>query len=384
MRHKASTQKGQGVGREVRLAICGGGTGGHIFPGVAILGAFRRLASVECLWIGTGRDVERQILNGIETGYRELRVSPFYGVGASKVIRAIWSLPASILEAKKVLKGFSPDIVLGIGGYVAGPVMAAAKWLRVPTVIHEQNVVPGLTNRWGARCATRIFVSFGGSVAWLPKHKTMVVGNPVRDEFLNVGQRSAAQGADHVTRPRHLLVVGGSQGARAINRLVSSALTILSGSGQAIRVVHQTGPMDREYIKRIYHEAGIDAEVHGFIGDMAERYAWADLVISRAGAGTCAELAVTGTPSILIPYPHAASGHQEANAKELESAGASITLLESEVGPERLASTIETLLKNGDTLARMSECARSIARPNAAREIAEEMLKIIEGDSGDV
>ena len=362
----------------IRLAICGGGTGGHIFPGVAILTALRELTPVECLWIGTGREVEMDILKGVEATYRELRVGPLYGVGAGRAVRAVWRLPVAVFQAKKILKEFGPDIVLGIGGYVAGPVMAAARWLKIPVVIHEQNLIPGLTNRWGARLANRIFVSFKGSIACLPRAKTMLVGNPVREEFLRLAHHEAvgARQAVPLHRPYHLLVIGGSQGARAINRLVSSALTILSGSGHDIRVVHQTGAKDRDYIRRIYDDADIPAEVHVFIEDMAGRYAWADLVIARAGAGTCAELAVSGTPSILIPYPHAASGHQEANAKELESAGASITLRESEVGPERLASTIAALMTNGERLARMGECARSIARPHAAREIAEEMLKI--------
>ena len=365
-------------GGPLRLTIAGGGTGGHIFPGIAILAALREITPVEVLWIGTGRAVEREILAGMDIDYKQLDARPVYGVGIGKALSALFGLPSSILVAKRALKGFSPHIVLGIGGYVAGPVLAASRMLRIPLVIHEQNLIPGLTNRWGGRLAERIFVSFSGSRSWFPKGKTLLTGNPVRSEFLRGGEvgEPSQRYSDIDQRPKRILVIGGSQGARAINRLVTSALTILSESGVDFQVVHQTGRDDLAYTERVYREAGIRAEVHPFIRDMATRYQWADLVVSRSGAGTCAELAVTGTPSILIPYPHAASSHQEANAKELESVGASITLRESEVGPERLAATIEGLLRDGQRLSRMSRGALSIARPEAARIIAEEMVKI--------
>ncbi|WP_161939948.1 undecaprenyldiphospho-muramoylpentapeptide beta-N-acetylglucosaminyltransferase [Dissulfuribacter thermophilus] len=379
--HRAPDSNADGLGGDrlsnrLNVAVAGGGTGGHIFPGVAILRALEALRPLNILWIGTGKEVERQILESLTIEYTELKVRPFHGAGLGSLIRAITTLPISISRARSILKDFNPNVVLGIGGYVAGPVMIAARSLNIPLVIHEQNVIPGLTNRLGARFAQKIFISFKGSQSWFPGGKSILTGNPVREEFLKLNKHD--DGKEYASRPKHILVIGGSQGARAINRLATCALAILAKSGIDLEVIHQTGKQDQEYTRRVYREAGIKASVYGFINDMASAYAWADLVVSRAGAGTCAELSVTGTPSILIPYPHAASSHQEANAKELESCGASITFRENEVGPERLASTIQALLLDTERLSQMRQAARSIAQPYAAKTIAEQILKIVE------
>ncbi len=363
-----------------RVAVCGGGTGGHIFPGLSILEAISDSIPIEVMWIGTGREVEKRILKTKEVKYKFeykwIDARPFYGVELKNLLKGGFLLPLSIIKARGILRAFSPDILLGIGGYVAGPVIIAAYLSRVPVVLHEQNVIPGLTNRLGGRFSKKIFISFKGAERWFPKNKTMLTGNPVREEFLTVGEFKRDFQANG-NRPWRILTIGGSQGARAINRLVSASLSILAKSGMKIEAVHQTGKNDMEYAQKIYNDAAIKANVVPFIDNMKDAYLWADLVICRAGAGTCAELSITATPSILIPYPHAASGHQLENAKELQGAGASIVLEESHVGPERLASTIEDTLRSPQRLKAMSVAAKKLARPDAAKIVAEEMIKIM-------
>jgi len=360
----------------IKIAIAGGGTGGHVFPGIAVLKALKRICQVEAIWIGTGREVEKKALGVEELQYRELRVMPFYGAGVGGAIKAISRLPIATFKARRVLNRFRPSLVLGIGGYVAGPVILAAKTLGIPSVIHEQNLIPGLSNRLASRLVSRIFISFKGTRAWFPSTKTVLTGNPVRQEFLEVSNKEES---DDMSRPKRILIIGGSQGARAINRLTTSALTILVKSGIDLEILHQAGDKDLEYTRKVYQKASLKATVHGFIYDMPKAYGWADLVIARAGAGTCAELAVTGRPSILIPYPHAASGHQEANAMEFKDAGASITFRENEVGPERLASSILSILNDPEGLCSMRKNARRLAKPKAADTVAKEILKLIRG-----
>jgi len=356
-----------------RIVVAGGGTGGHVFPGVAVVEAMEAMGTpVECLWIGTGRPVERQALERTGWKYRVLKVRPLLGSRASTVLLALGGLPLYTAQAMRWLHQFRPNVVLGVGGYVSGPVILAARLLNVPAAIHEQNLVPGLANRMASRACGTVFVSFKGTLAHFSGKRVVVTGNPVRKAILDQARRETAGNG----RAKKLLILGGSQGARNLNTLTHSAARLLWESGVGIEVMHQSGPQDLEHLRTAYDAAGIPARVFPFIQDMAGAYSWADLVVCRAGAGTVAELTAMGKPAIFIPYPSSAGGHQENNARELSQAGAALYFLESEIGAVRLASEIQGLLEAPERLAAMSKNSRRLARAEAAEDIACMLMRL--------
>lgn len=358
--------------KAVRLLIAGGGTGGHVFPGIAIAEAMERLTPLEVLWIGTGRPVEKTAISKTPWKYEILDVKPLAVKSPLSIIKSLFHIPLDILRAIRLLKAFRPHVVLGVGGYVSGPVILAARLLGIPSTIHEQNLVPGLSNRLASKFATLIFVSFEGTKTLFPGRRVIHTGNPVRDSVLSFLRK------DHEEDEAfHVLVVGGSQGASVLNRIVSSALNILSGRGFKIKVMHQTGPSDKEIVEVSYRKEGVDARVFSFISEMGEAYAWSDVVICRAGAGTITELTALGKPSILIPYPFSAGGHQDAHATDMKKAGASIFFKEAYLRPGTLAMELEDFIKNPEKLKKMGEKASILGRPDAAKEIAGLMLKAI-------
>jgi len=354
----------------LKLAIAGGGTGGHVFPGLAVIQALQERMPVEVLWIGTGRPMESAILSSKGWDYRVLAVKPLIGFQWISRLKSLLTLPYYVTVARKWLKTFRPHVVLGVGGYVSGPVLVAAWLLGLPSALHEQNMLPGLANRMSARFVNRVLVSFEGTKGFLKHDDIRWTGNPVRKEIA-----SACARPRNALNGHRLLVLGGSQGASTLNRLVCSAVTLLSRSGFFVEVWHQTGKVNAEEVKRLYEEASVSARVMPFIEDMAKAYAWADLVLARAGAGTVAEVAVTGTPAIFIPYTGAA-GHQEANALYLVQRGAALSFRENEIGAVRLASEIQGLLDAPQRLAEMSERAFELGRPNAAELIADAALEM--------
>jgi UDP-N-acetylglucosamine--N-acetylmuramyl-(pentapeptide) pyrophosphoryl-undecaprenol N-acetylglucosamine transferase len=353
-----------------RLVIAGGGTGGHVFPGMAVAEAMKAFGPLEVLWIGTGRPVERNALSATGWDYRTLNVRPLKGTSPRELIHSLSGLPFLTIKARSWLRQFRPHVVLGLGGYVSGPVVLAARLLGVPAALHEQNLVPGLANRMASRMVKTVFISFEKTADFFPKNRVVLTGNPVRWSILNCGEKHTAdeQGAKRV------LILGGSQGASGLNMLVGSALSHLWRSGFPFEVVHQTGPRDRDEVESVYKEAGVPARISEFISDMGEAYSWADLVVCRAGAGTLAELTAVGKPSILIPYPSAAGGHQEANAMEVSGAGAAKYFREEDIGAVKLASEIQALLENPDRLAHMREDSRRLGRPGAAQQIASMLI----------
>ncbi|NIA09062.1 MAG: undecaprenyldiphospho-muramoylpentapeptide beta-N-acetylglucosaminyltransferase, partial [Nitrospiraceae bacterium] len=337
MDHKTPRYRAINGQRTIRLVVAGGGTGGHVFPGIAVVEAMESCAPMEVLWIGTGRSVEKDALAGHRWDYRVLDVMPIKGTGLMGTIRSLSGLPLSLVKAISWLRSFRPHVVFGVGGYVSGPVLLAARILGIPTALHEQNLIPGLTNRLGSRFVKQIFVSFKGTTRYFPKKKVILTGNPIR--------RSIIQSPGHQAgKFHHLLVLGGSQGAKCLNRLVGTAIQVLWQSDVPLKIRHQTGQLDLSYMKKFYGDADIPADVTPFISDMGESYSWADLVVCRAGAGTLAELTALGRPSILIPYPLATDGHQEANARELAEAGAAKCFREGEIGAMKLAGEIQSLL----------------------------------------
>jgi UDP-N-acetylglucosamine--N-acetylmuramyl-(pentapeptide) pyrophosphoryl-undecaprenol N-acetylglucosamine transferase len=281
-------------------------------------------------------------------------------------------LPYSLIQSLSIIKEFGPNITLGVGGYSAGPVCLAARLLGCPTVIHEQNSFPGLTNRLLSRIVHKVMISFEESSAYLKRNNVLLTGNPIRPEFITLpGQENG------IHQPFRLLVMGGSQGAKSINRTFIDALRILKEGGNAPDVIHQTGRVDYEEILTLYREKEIQADVQPFIDNMKEAYAWADLVINRAGASTVSELAALGKPSILIPYPFAANNHQEVNAGLLSKKGGAEMVLEKDLNSAALAGLILKYMKNPEALLIMGKNARALGRPEATNRIVDTLLEMV-------
>jgi UDP-N-acetylglucosamine--N-acetylmuramyl-(pentapeptide) pyrophosphoryl-undecaprenol N-acetylglucosamine transferase len=344
----------------VRLLIGGGGTGGHLYPGLAVAEEVKG-AGGEVMFVGTSRGLEARVVPAAGYPLELLEVSGLKRVGGLAFLRGIGRLPVALGRSLAIVRRFAPDVVLGVGGYASGPVVLAAALTRRPTAVLEQNSVPGFTNRTLGRFVRAVLVGFEEARKDFPAAKVAVVGNPVRQAF--VAAAAAARGAGG----GGLLVVGGSQGARAVNDLVLGAAEIL---GAALpRTVHQTGPRDAERCTERYAALGLSVAVRPFIEDMAAVTSEADLVVGRAGALTLAELAIVGRPAILIPLPTAADDHQTKNAEAFARAGAAVVLAERETTPARLAETITALMGDPTRRRAMSEAMAGLARPAAAREV---------------
>jgi UDP-N-acetylglucosamine--N-acetylmuramyl-(pentapeptide) pyrophosphoryl-undecaprenol N-acetylglucosamine transferase len=294
------------------------------------------------------------------------------GKGLAGWLLAPFRLARSLAQAAAVLRRRRPQVVLGVGGFVAGPGGLMSRLMGIPLVIHEQNTVPGMTNRWLARVATRVLEAFPGTFP--PGREARQTGNPVRQDIAGLPAPAQRLGA-RAGPPRHLLVLGGSQGARALNETVPRALARLPGAQRPL-VRHQAGREKAEATAALYREAGVDARVSAFLEDMAEAYAWADLVVCRAGALTIAELAAAGVGALLVPYPHAVDDHQSRNAGYLTRAGAAELIPESRLQPESLAERLGALLERPEHLLAMAEAARRLARPEATAEVAGACLEV--------
>jgi UDP-N-acetylglucosamine--N-acetylmuramyl-(pentapeptide) pyrophosphoryl-undecaprenol N-acetylglucosamine transferase len=347
----------------MRLLIAGGGTGGHLFPGIALAEeVVTRQRGNEVLFVGTARGLEVRAVPKAGFPLELIQATGVKGRGLSGWIAGLLRIPAALLQSARILRRFDPDVVVGVGGYASFPVVLAAWLMRIPTAVQEQNAMPGLTNRLLSRVARAVFVAFDEARARFPSSKVHQVGNPVRRALLENFLRPEG----HHERFQ-LLVFGGSQGARAINRTMVQAAAQL----RDIHILHQTGARDVEETRRGYEAAGADAEVVEFIDDMSGAYARADLVVCRAGATTISELTVCHRAAILVPFPHAADDHQVVNARALAGRGAAVMLLESELTPERLAAEILRLAGDPAVRRRMERAAGSLGRPEAAREIAD-------------
>lgn len=354
----------------MRVIIAGGGTGGHIFPAISIAGEIRRRDPAnEILFIGTrsGFEVDRIRKEGYNLKF--ISSGGIVSMGFVRSLRGVLSAIKGIFDSCRIIMEFKPNVVIGVGGYVSGPVVLAAFLLLTRSVICEQNAVPGLTNRILARLVKRVFATFQMSTRYLPRGKTIVVGNPVRPAFLTVNR------TDKKHKGIKILVLGGSQGAHKLNVSVPKAVGLLGRND--LSVVHQTGEKDIEDVKKTYEWYGIKAEVLPFIDDIANVYSEADLVIGRSGAGTISEVTLLGKPSILIPYPFSANNHQLENARVLESAGAAVIIEDRLALPENIAKTISDLLNNKKLDEMMVRC-KKLAKPNAAKDIVDEIDRIVE------
>lgn len=347
------------------VLIMAGGTGGHIFPGLAVARALAA-QSVPVVWLGSAHGLENQLVPKAGIRLETLRISALRGKGALALLAAPWRLLRAVVQAIGVLRRQRPRAVISFGGFAAGPGGLAAWLTRMPLLVHEQNRLPGLTNKVLAKLARRVLCGFANA---LPRG--VWVGNPVRAEIASLpapAQRFAGRSGLRV------LVLGGSQGARALNRVLPQAFAQLADLGLQLR--HQCGARMLEEARAAYAEAKVAASIEPFIDDMAAAYAEADLVIARAGALTLAELCAAGVGAILIPFPHAVDDHQSANAGVLVDAGAAQLIPESRLEAGDLAARIRALA--GDAAARLSmaNAARSLAKPDADRVVAQHCLEV--------
>jgi UDP-N-acetylglucosamine--N-acetylmuramyl-(pentapeptide) pyrophosphoryl-undecaprenol N-acetylglucosamine transferase len=354
----------------MRLLLAGGGTGGHLFPGVALAEELRaRRPDAEVRFVGTRRGIEARVLPELGWDLTLIEVSGLKTVGALGALRGLVRLPRALWQARRIVRGFRPDAVVGVGGYASGPVVLMARLAGVPTAICEQNSIPGLTNKILGRVVRAVFVSFDGTRRFFQPGKTVLSGNPVRRTLLaRLLEPGAAPAAPPAGAPVHVLVSGGSLGAVAVNALAADALIALART-TPLAIVHQTGEKGLADTVRRYADAGVAAECHAFIKDMAAAYQRADVVIGRAGATTVAELAITGKPAVFIPYPFAADNHQELNARELAEAGAALMFRQAELTADQLADALRPLIADPARRAEMAARMKARARPAAAATV---------------
>ena len=350
------------------VLMAGGGTGGHIFPGIAIARELvERVPRCEVLFVGTRRGLESKIVPA--EGFRLLTIDSA-GITGKRIVarlKGLALLPLSLVQSMRLIGRTKPSLVVGVGGYASGPVMAAAVLKRVPTLIHEQNYVPGATNRWMAPFVSKVVVTFEETVARLGG-RGVALGNPVRRDFALVKPRPSA-GA-----PRRLLVFGGSQGSRALNKAMVEALPGLAAMRGALQITHQTGEAEHAAVEASYRAAGLkgeDCEVRPFISGMSRAFEDADLIVCRSGATTVAELTAAGRPAVLIPFAGATHDHQTFNAHKLADAGAAVMIAERDLTGALLARTVQELLGDPGRLDRMARASRLLGRPDAAARIAD-------------
>jgi UDP-N-acetylglucosamine--N-acetylmuramyl-(pentapeptide) pyrophosphoryl-undecaprenol N-acetylglucosamine transferase len=353
----------------LRIVIAGGGTGGHLFPGIAVAEEFKgNDREADVLFIGTERGLEARVIPGEGYPIRFLRAEGVLGRSLPRKLVASWRLLGSIMAARKILREVQPDIVIGTGGYVSvGPVVSA-RMMSIPTLVMEQNLVPGLANRTLGKLADAVAVTYHESLPFFPRAKSYLTGNPIRPRIMR-GKRDEGVGLFSLDGEKvTVFVCGGSAGARSINNAMVGALNQLLDMKDAVQFLHQTGEKDFESVKRAYRKTQFRAMVVPFVYEMAEAYAVADVVVSRAGATTLAEVTALGKPAVLVPYPHAA-GHQEFNARKLLEAGGCRMVLDHELSGEILASHIRDLCSSEEKRAEMRIRSRALGRPDAGRKV---------------
>ena len=364
-------------GRGLRVIIAGGGTGGHLFPGVALAEEIRRQGG-EVLFVGTERGIEARVIP--EQGYalRKIDATGIKGRGIGGLVRGVLRLPRAWWQCRAIVKEFAPDVVVGVGGYASGPLVATAATMMIPTAIMEQNSIPGITNRILGRLARRVFATFPDPKGYFPAKKIILTGNPIRRQLLaSLQDEAGAAAGEH---PPRLFVFGGSQGARAINAAMLQAAPILLERLPTLEIWHQTGQADEARVREGYASLGLGeprARVSAFIKAMAEPYQWSDVVLCRAGATSLAELSAVGRPAVLVPFPHATDNHQEFNARALVDAGAALLLRESEWSPTKVAEALAGLLGDRGRLEAMRRAMIAAARPDAAAHIYSELLGLV-------
>jgi UDP-N-acetylglucosamine--N-acetylmuramyl-(pentapeptide) pyrophosphoryl-undecaprenol N-acetylglucosamine transferase len=353
----------------LRVLIAGGGTGGHVIPALAIARELRDSAGAEVRFVGTARGIETKLVPEAGFGLELIDVGMLKNVSLKTRARTLTDLPRGIARCMSLLRSFRPDVVIGVGGYASGPAMMAAVLLRFPTLAYEPNAAPGLTNRIVGKLVSGAAINFEESRRFF--RNATVTGVPVRREFFSLPPRP-------LDAAPHLLVFGGSQGARALNQVMPKILVPLLDAVPGLTVLHQAGSRHAESTLEAYRSSGADAsrwQVSAFLEDMPRRFADADLILCRSGSSV-AEIAAAGKPSLLVPFPQSADDHQKKNAEVFARAGAAKMLLEEEMTPERLLCCLVALLRDKEHLARMSQEASGLSRPDALRVIARMALDL--------
>ncbi len=360
--------------RAPRLLLAAGGTGGHLFPGVAVAEGAQRTADAAVLFVGTSGGMEKDVIPQLGFSLRFIPAEQLRGRTWWGKIRALGVAGYGVGSAWRIIREFAPDVIFSIGGYASAPTVLAGWLQRIPCVLLEPNAIPGLTNRFLSRFAARVCLGFETASRFFPLHKVVHTGNPVRHALQPTLQPAPTD------KPLTILVFGGSAGAHRLNHIVPQALALLhkrrsgrksSSPAQTIQIIHQTGQAEYAAVTASYAAVGIMARVVPFIDAMQEVYAEADLVICRAGAMTTAELTLLGKPAILIPYPYAADDHQRANAEALVQAGAAVMLLDNTLSPELLERTIARLVQQSGTLGAMARAAAALGRPDATAAVVQ-------------
>jgi UDP-N-acetylglucosamine--N-acetylmuramyl-(pentapeptide) pyrophosphoryl-undecaprenol N-acetylglucosamine transferase len=346
------------------ILIMAGGTGGHVFPALAVAEQLRA-RRVPIVWLGTRRGLEAKLVPAAGIPMEWLSVAGLRGTGRKRLVLAPFMIAKAVWQAMWILRRIRPRLVLGMGGFVSGPGGLVSRCFGIPLIVHEQNALPGMTNRWLARIASRVLEAFPGSFP--AARRATTVGNPVRADIVALADPDNRL-ATRSGRPR-LLVIGGSQGALVLNRLVPKALGLMKPADRP-EVWHQAGGRMADTTADSYRDAGVTARLEPFINDMAAAYGWADLVVCRAGALTVSELAAAGVGAILVPFPHAVDDHQTANAGFLARAGAAIIVQQVNLTASVLADLLRELLADRDRLLVMARAGRRLARADAAQRVA--------------
>ncbi|MDY6905293.1 MAG: undecaprenyldiphospho-muramoylpentapeptide beta-N-acetylglucosaminyltransferase [Thermodesulfobacteriota bacterium] len=362
------------------VIITGGGTGGHLFPGIAIAQCFReQWPDVRVLFVSAGTPIEKQIIPSLGFDFERIASEGIKGRSLTSRIRAMAKLMLGVGTAVRILMKFKPAIVVGMGGYSSAPMVLCAWIFGIRIVLHEQNAQPGITNRMLARFADCVFVSYEGAKDRLYARKIRTTGNPLRREIINAIDEAWQVGKERDQKNDgrfRVFVIGGSQGAHSLNKTVIDAAAKVSIKG-TLSVVHQTGRTDEAMVRQAYERTGIDATVKPFFDDMAVQYRDADLIICRAGATTVAEIACVGKPAVFVPFPHAADNHQAYNARELVEAGAAEMIAEADLSGDLMAEKIDFYAARPELLTRMGERARKAGRPEAGRAIIGHCLDLM-------
>ncbi|HEY2393831.1 MAG TPA: undecaprenyldiphospho-muramoylpentapeptide beta-N-acetylglucosaminyltransferase [Candidatus Angelobacter sp.] len=356
----------------MRILICGGGTGGHVIPAISIARELKARYNAEVLFVGTDRGMENKLVPQAGFGLMRVKVGALKNVSLITRMRTLFDLPRAVVDSRKIIKVFNPDVVVGVGGYASGPAMAAAIMMHIPTLAFEPNYVPGFANRIIGHRVSAAAVHFEQTQKFF--RNAQVVGVPVRTEFFKV----PALESNH---PPTLLVFGGSQGARAINQTMVAAAPQVLRQIPALRIIHQTGEREYNDVQAAYERSGVAAEVSAFIDDMPAAFARADLLLCRSGASTVAEATAAGKPAIFVPFPQAADDHQRRNAEAIAQAGAAVLVPQAELTPERLAQIVTELFADPRRLKEMAERAQALSHHDAAGRVARMVAELAEKKS---
>jgi UDP-N-acetylglucosamine--N-acetylmuramyl-(pentapeptide) pyrophosphoryl-undecaprenol N-acetylglucosamine transferase len=362
------------------IVIAGGGTGGHLFPGIALAEEIRReRPESRVLFVSRGNEFERGALSRAGFALAPISAEGFKGRGAWHQLRALSRLPRGVLQSARVLKDFGPQLVVGLGSYSAAPVVAAAWLMRVPIALCEQNTLPGITNRALAPLADRIYTSFERTQGRFDPRKVLWTGNPLRRELVAAAAERLSWPPAGAARERFtVLVIGGSQGAHSINTAVVAAVERLVDDGRLF-FIHQTGAADEQMVRDAYRRLGVAGRVQAFYEDMTALYRQADLVLCRAGATTVAEITALGKAAVFVPFPHAADDHQRLNALRLSEQGAAEMIADAELSGPLLCARIRHFMAHPQELRALAETAARQGRPDAARRIVEDCLRLVTG-----